>query len=162
MEALWRDDPRRVFRFLDGLLEDIDSSGRKFAPPWRDRALEPDERLRHAVVAGGVVSDQGEAEEFVVELLRQNPDLIRGMGTIESAAKGGEAARKPVTNEELRAELQAVRRRSIRVSWTDACERVGSRHGLSGRQVRRRVPETRWTIAATKGSSAESVGDLTA
>ena len=44
----------------------------------------------------------------------------------------------------LRADVLARHSKSGIASWTAVCQGVGKAHGLSGRQVRRIVPDTKW------------------
>lgn len=74
---------------------------------------------------------------------RALPHTIRGLKVLRAASKGGKYERsKGPTDDQLRREVLALH--EGRRSWTEACRAVGRAHSLTGRTVRRRVPDTKW------------------
>ncbi len=74
----------------------------------------------------------------VLAIIRAN--AARGRRVLEAAKRGGIQRRKTRPAPELlRAEVEDERQRYPKISKAEACERVGQRHGVSGRTVRRDI-----------------------
>lgn len=74
------------------------------------------------------------------------PDAIKGREMVsrlreQSKNRRGEHKVQP---EQLKSEVRAAHEKTPTDSWTKACDKVGRKHNISGRQVRRLVPDTRW------------------
>jgi hypothetical protein len=104
--------------------------------------------VRHALWVGLMAGHSRNAPDQH-RLRQMEPHAARGRGVLAGARKAGEArrgSRKGPPDDVLRAAVAEKRIRSTPgASWTAITDRVGSDHALSGKTVRRRVPDTRWS-----------------
>ena len=107
--------------------------------PWRDECISIDLRIE----AIRLITELDGRPHLATELLKRDPSVLRGEGTLRNAREGGlslKGRRKGPSDDTLRREVRALT--STGEGRTNACKRVARQHGISARTVLRRTEET--------------------